>query len=59
MINRALLSLTILAALTGIASADVPPEPESKGSGLAFWIAIGAAIGLAGLAVLRSRQNKK
>jgi hypothetical protein len=58
MVNRALLTLVILAALTGTVSADVAPEPKSKGLGLAFWIAIGVAVGLAGLTALRGRNKK-
>ncbi len=59
MIIRTVLMLAIFAALAGTAYADVPPEPEAKGIGLAFWIAIGTAIGLAIFTAIRSQNKKK
>ena len=58
MIGRALLTSALLAALTGTALADVPAEPASKGSGVAFWIAIGTAIALALFVAIRSQTKK-
>lgn len=58
MIGRALVTLALLATLTGNALADVPAEPASKGSGVAFWIAIGTAIGLAIFVAIRSQTKK-
>lgn len=60
MINRAGQAIMLLAAFSTSALADAAPQAEpERGTGLAVWIALAAAIGMAGLVVALASKKKK
>jgi hypothetical protein len=57
MLNRAILTTTLLLALTSAARADLAPEPYEPGSPY-FWVAIVIAISVvAGYFYFRNRRK--